>query len=353
MFLSRRFFFHVPCDPVSKHIFFTLVEGFLKLFLLSIQHLPLMFNARSHFIFLSRCNGVRILRMYLRVCAFCPCPSYLSFQVVVHGGVRGLNVALSVRDKKSCFTRDSRGREAFPFGCFSWVPQNRSFVLRHCHCHIHSCHLATLDLPFLCTVSRSSRSSFPSPAPSTPSRLQRQVSPFHRSSPRDPRLCVASGGIFFSVPFRFSSTPLSTRAATRIGDPSMIRSSPPPVLPFAVCLLSIWLLAAARLLSSASSVPFRTLHLLLALVGLFVCPATAFSILWLPPSTRATSSFPLERFVCKVLVITSRGIFHTSSEHDVYSAFFHLSSGTSFANSSRQSKNSCLFSPFFGASHEL
>ena len=43
---------------------------------------------------------------------------------------------------------------------------------------------------------------------------------------------------------------------------------------------------------------------------------------------------------------TSRVRLHTSSEHGVLAASTHFSSGTSFANSSRQSKNSCLFTPF-------
>ena len=90
-----------------------------------------------------RCGSALSVRVR-RACAF----RYLSI-----GGVRCLDVALSVRDEKECFSRNSPGWEDSSFWCFSRVPRNRCFVLCHCNCNILSC-LAVLRLPSLCTVSR-------------------------------------------------------------------------------------------------------------------------------------------------------------------------------------------------------
>ena len=66
--LSCHVFFLIPRDPMSEHILFTPVKGFLELFLLSLKHLRLLFGAHSHFV----SSVVRCLRLSLRVCSFCP-----------------------------------------------------------------------------------------------------------------------------------------------------------------------------------------------------------------------------------------------------------------------------------------
>ena len=132
---------------------------------------------------------------------------------------------------------------------------------------LHSSRLAVLRLPSLCTVSRNCCSSFPSPTPSTPSRLRKQVSPFLLSTPRGPRQCVARRGIVFFGPLPFLA--YST---------------------LNVCSNANWRFLHASLISSSSSAVRCSFTFL---SGFFPqrahLPANVFSTLWPPSSTLATS----------------------------------------------------------------
>ena len=218
--------------------------------------------------------------------------------------------------------QDSPGWKGSSFWCFSRVPRNRCFVLCHYNCYnqvvwqFFVCHLFAL-------VSRNCCSSFPSPTPSTPSRLRKQVSPLLLSTPRGPRQCVARRGIVFLVPFRFSRTQLSMCAPMRnwlFLHASLISSSSSAV-PLLVHF-SLWLLSAASPSSSK-----RLLHSLASIIH------------------SGHLFFPSGKTFCRVCVTTSRVKLHTSSEHSDCAAPSHLSTGNPLANSSKRSKNSCLFSP--------